>query len=398
MAEVPELRRSILTPARLLIGSLLLGGGIVALGLLFGGGSANAAEHPTPDPLGGIVATVDSVAGGVGQTAGAVVSAVVPDAPAVVSGAPAAAVPVAAAPGAAAPTAAAPTPAAPTPVQSMVVQVVQPVAHVVQHVAATAPVEAVTSPVAQAADQVVAAAAPTSIVPASASGTAGGSAQGAIAPTSPAPASSASASPAPNTQAPDAQAPFPRFSLTRLLSAPLSLVSTVLTGRPVSTLTAPVTATADRLLSAVAGTVVGTVQPLATLSAPDPAAEPSVIAPVGVQPAASSVASATPVAAVVRTAPDLHARDAAPAAPMTAPGSTTLGGTPRGSDLPSPGSPSGVLGTSPTGASAGGYNSGVAALGGGPASLAVSVSARAGLPADDDLPTSPLFDHDISPD
>lgn len=122
MVDVPEVRRSSLTPLRLLIGALVLGGGVTVLGLLFGGGSANAAEPPAPDPLGSVVSSLTT---GVGETAHAVTSAVAP--------------------------------ALPAPVRSTVAQVVQPVTQVVDHVAEATPVAAVVTPVAATVDKVVAA-------------------------------------------------------------------------------------------------------------------------------------------------------------------------------------------------------------------------------------------------
>ncbi len=122
MVDVPEVRRSSLTPLRLLIGSLILGGGVTVLGLLFGGGSANAAEPPAPDPLG---SAVSSLTTGVGETAHAVTSAVAP--------------------------------ALPAPIRSTVTQLVQPVTQVVDRVAESTPVAAVVTPVAATVDKVVAA-------------------------------------------------------------------------------------------------------------------------------------------------------------------------------------------------------------------------------------------------
>lgn len=119
--DVPE-RRSSFTPLRLLIGALVLGGGVTALGLIFGGGGANAAEPPAPDPLGSVVS---SVTGTVGGTAQAVTSAVAP--------------------------------ALPDPVRATVAQLVQPVTQVFDHAAEAAPVAAVVTPVASTVDQVVAA-------------------------------------------------------------------------------------------------------------------------------------------------------------------------------------------------------------------------------------------------
>ncbi|MFE4949112.1 hypothetical protein ACFQ9V_03305 [Leifsonia sp. NPDC056665] len=311
--DVPEVRRSSLAPARLLIGSLVLGGGIVALGLLFGGGTANAAEAPAPGPLGGVVATVVSV-----------------------------------------------TPAAPAPVREVAAQVVQPVASVVQQVAAAAPVEAVVSPVAQVADRVVAA--PVELV-------------------------------APAAGTPASQAPAPQTALARTLTAPLTLVTSVLANHPVSTLTAPIAAAADGVLAGVAGVVVGTVRPLAVPGVTGPAREQSVIPSNDVQPAVAlaSAAAASTVRAVAPYSPA--------STPTTGATSARLADAPNPDQgMPSPGTPSGALGTSPAAAQAGGYSSGFATLGGSAAWPAAVVSVRAGLPADDDLPTSPGFDHDISPD
>ncbi|MFE4468382.1 hypothetical protein ACFRFH_06140 [Leifsonia sp. NPDC056824] len=327
---------------RLLIGSLVLGSGIVALGLLFGGGTANAAEAPAPGPLGGVVATVASV-----------------------------------------------TPAAPAPVREVAAQVVQPVASVVQQVAAAAPVEAVVNPVAHAAGRVVAA--PVELVaPAAAVPAAGGGTTGAETSTS---GASAQVADAPASQAPALQTALARLPLMGTLAAPLTQVTSVLANHPVSTLTAPIAAAADGVLAGVAGLVVGTVRPLAVPGAAGPGGEQTAIPLVDVQPA---VAPAS--AAVERTV-----RAVAPYSPASVPtagaASALLADAPyRDSDVPSPGNPSGVLGTSPGAAQSGGYSSGFATLGGSPAWPATAASVRAGLPADDDLPTSPVFDHDISPD
>ncbi|MEN2741333.1 hypothetical protein ABCS02_26410 [Microbacterium sp. X-17] len=335
MVDVPE-RRSSLTPARLLIGSLVLGGGIVALGMLFGGGTANAAEPPAPSPLGGVVAAVASV-----------------------------------------------TPAAPAPVAEVAAQVVQPVASGVREAAGAAPVEAVVSPVADAADRVVAA--PVELVaPGAATPELGAGAATATAPGAPAQAADTPASPAPAPQTSST------LALVRTLAAPLSPVTSLLANHPVSTLTAPIAAAADGVLAGVAGVVVQTVQPLVPAGVA-PAGEQSALPSVDVQPAVARVAAVSTVRAT--------ASSYSPAsAPATGAPSALLADAPHGdSDVPVPGTPSGVLGTSASGAQAGGYGSGVATLGGN-ASPATALGVRAGLPADDDLPTSPVFDHDISPD
>lgn len=339
MVDVPE-RRSFITPARLLIGSVVLGGGIVALGLLFGGGSANAAEPPAPNPLGGVVASVDSVAAGVGDTAGAAVASV--------------------------------TPAAPVPVREIAAQVAQPVASAVGQVAEAAPVETVVSPVAQAADGAVAAPVEQ------------------VAPVVTTPASGAGAS-APQTSA-------PRHALVSTLGASVALVTSALADHPVSAVTAPITATADGLLAGVAGAAVDAAQPLTVAGAAEPAGEQSAILSGDARPARG--VSSPPASARAATALRAAAPPYVPASGTTpAANSALLGDASRGdSDAPSQGTPSGVMGTSASGGQAGGSGSGVAALGGNAASLLSALSLSAGLPADDDLPSSPVFDHDSSPD
>ncbi len=334
--DVPE-RRSSLGPARLVIGSLVLGGGIVALGMLFGGGTANAAEPPAPSPLGGVVAAVASVA-----------------------------------------------PAAPVPVADVAGQVVQPVASDVREAAGAAPVEAVVSPVADAADRVVAApvelVAPVAATPASGGGAATATASGASAQAPEAPASPA---PAPQTSL--------TLGLVRTLAAPLAPVTSLLANHPVGTLTAPIAAAADGVLAVVAGVVADTVQPLAVPVGAAPAGEQSAAPSVDVQPAVARVTAA----GTARAPASSHSPASAPA--FGAP-SALLADAPHGdSDVPVPGTPSGVLGTSASGVQAGGHGSGVAALGGS-ASPGTALGVRAGIPADDDLTTSPVFDHDISPD
>ncbi|MFP3467285.1 hypothetical protein [Leifsonia sp. SIMBA_070] len=124
MPEVAlEPRRSILTPARVLVGSLIAGAGLTVLGFLAGGPAASAAEPaPPPSP---VTALVSNVTGGVGDVVGSVTQTVAP--------------------------------ALPHHVQSAVSAVVTPVTSAVDHVVEQAPVGAVVQPVAAAVDQVVAA-------------------------------------------------------------------------------------------------------------------------------------------------------------------------------------------------------------------------------------------------
>jgi hypothetical protein len=182
------------------------------------------------------------------------------------------------------------------------------------------------------------------------------------------------------------------------LVPPLSLVTAVLADHPVSTLTAPIASAADQVVAGIAGAVVNTVTPVTV----PPGSGQS-----GGGPSASGPpldAAAPPPAAVLPFAAATSGfdawREALPAAaPASGAVSGSSGGAPGGgSDLPSPGSPSGVLSAGSAGSAGPGSAPGFAALGGNGAGLASALGARAGLPADDDLPTAPVFDHDISPD
>jgi hypothetical protein len=132
----PDTRGRHLGPARLLIGSVIVGAGIAVLGFFLGGNSASAAE-PTPPP----VPAAHSLGGSVGSAvsgADSVVSSTVSK----VSGTVGAVVqPV--------------TAALPQPVPQAVATVTAPVVDAVQDVAASAPASQVITPVSSAVDGVV---------------------------------------------------------------------------------------------------------------------------------------------------------------------------------------------------------------------------------------------------
>jgi hypothetical protein len=135
VVEQAEERRSLLTPARLLAGSLMGGAGIALLGFLFGGASASAAEPAPSEPV------AHSVLSSVGSLASEV-SGAVPDTVGQVAEPVAAAVrPVVA--------------VAPAPVRQAVSTVTTPVTDAVQDVSAASPVTAVVSPVTEAVDSTV---------------------------------------------------------------------------------------------------------------------------------------------------------------------------------------------------------------------------------------------------
>jgi hypothetical protein len=130
VVEQAEERRSLLTPARLLAGSLIGGAGIALLGFLFGGASASAAEPAPSEPLthSAVGSLVSEVAGAVSGTVGQVAESV----PAVVR-------PVAAV----------------APVRQAVSAVTTPVTDAVQDGAAASPVTVVVSPVTTAVDGIL---------------------------------------------------------------------------------------------------------------------------------------------------------------------------------------------------------------------------------------------------
>jgi hypothetical protein len=135
VVELAEERRSLLTPARLLAGSLIGGAGIALLGFLFGGASASAAEPAPSEPVAhsvlGSVGSLDSeIAGAVPDTVGQVAEPVA-----------AALRPVVA--------------VVPAPVRQAVSTVTTPVTDAVQDVAAASLVTAVVSPVTEAVDSTV---------------------------------------------------------------------------------------------------------------------------------------------------------------------------------------------------------------------------------------------------
>jgi hypothetical protein len=135
VVEQAEERRSFLTPARLLAGSLVGGAGIALLGFLFGGAPASAAEPAPSEPvahsvLGSAGSLVAEVAGAVPDTAGQVAEPV-----------PAAVRPVVA--------------VVPAPVRQAVSTVTTPVTDAVQDVAAASPATAVVSPVTETVNSMV---------------------------------------------------------------------------------------------------------------------------------------------------------------------------------------------------------------------------------------------------
>ncbi|WP_431278940.1 hypothetical protein [Leifsonia poae] len=138
--EQADGRRSFLTPARLLAGSLIGGAGIALLGFFFGGATASAAEPAPPEPathsvlesVGSLVTRVDGAVSGVvssvtspvGEVASAVVRPVANSLPA--------------------------------PTRRVASSVVAPVATGIADIVASAPVSQVTAPVTGAVDAVVA--------------------------------------------------------------------------------------------------------------------------------------------------------------------------------------------------------------------------------------------------
>ena len=133
--ETAEERRSFLTPARLLVGSLIGGAGIALLGFFLGGTSASAAEPAPSDPA---AHSVLSAAGSVVSEVGGVV--------------PGAVAPVVDVAGTAARAASAVVPA---PVHHAVSPATAPVASAVRAVAAVPPVTQVVSPLTTAVDDVL---------------------------------------------------------------------------------------------------------------------------------------------------------------------------------------------------------------------------------------------------
>jgi hypothetical protein len=135
VVEQAQERRSLLTPARLLAGSLIGGAGIALLGFLFGGASASAAEPAPSEPvthsvLSSVGSLVSEVAGAGSGTVGQVAEPVA-----------AAARPVAA--------------VVPAPVRQAVSTATTPVTDAVKDVAAASPVTVAVSPVTTAVDGIV---------------------------------------------------------------------------------------------------------------------------------------------------------------------------------------------------------------------------------------------------
>ena len=80
MLEAADELHGRFTPARVLIGSLLIGTGLTVLGFLLGGSPSSAAEPaPPPGPVGALVSSATAEAG---QTVGSITGAVAPALPA----------------------------------------------------------------------------------------------------------------------------------------------------------------------------------------------------------------------------------------------------------------------------------------------------------------------------
>jgi hypothetical protein len=120
--DAAQTRHHTLTPARVLIGSLVAGAGLTVLGFFFGGTSASAAEPAPVSPIGSVVSSATQ---GLGDTVSSVTAAVAPVLPA--------------------------------PAQQTVSAVATPVVQTVDRVVAQAPVASVVAPVASTVDAVVAA-------------------------------------------------------------------------------------------------------------------------------------------------------------------------------------------------------------------------------------------------
>jgi hypothetical protein len=341
-AETTTRRPAPLRLVRLLGFSGLAAIGMVGLGLAFSSTSASAAEAPS-SLLGDVTSAVGQVAGSLdapvataGQTAGGAVSQVTDVAVRATAVAP--------------------------PVQQVVQAAAPVVPQTVQHVAAAAPVSSVVAPVAQTVDQVVAA---------------------------------------------------------------VPVVSAVTGPAPVSTVTDPLTGVVDGGLAAVgdsasapAAPIVGpegvTPRPGVTLPASDAltggaedadgidglgADGADVITAASVADAATVAADATDAVTILRariTAGQASATDAT-AVPLA----PTPGPTPRpaGDDHGTPALPSSTGGGANGQASGGGAAGGAVALDATRASQLPGLAVSAGsADGDDDLPSTPAYDTDSSPD
>ncbi|WP_223693197.1 hypothetical protein [Leifsonia poae] len=134
MEEAAVERPSFLTPARLVVGSLVGGAGIALLALFFGGSAAHAAEPAPPPPAHSLLSGVGSLVSGVDDTVSSVVGHVGTTLGAVTA-------PVAT--------------VVPAPVQNVVSTVTTPVTDVLHNVAAATPVSHIVTPVTSAVDSVL---------------------------------------------------------------------------------------------------------------------------------------------------------------------------------------------------------------------------------------------------
>ncbi|MBD8540264.1 hypothetical protein [Frigoribacterium sp. CFBP 8751] len=341
-AETPTRRPASLRLVRLLGLSGLAAIGMVGLGLAFSSTSASADEAPS-SLLGGVTSAVGQVAGSldapvvaVGQTAGGAVSQVTDVAVQATAVAP--------------------------PVQQVVKAAAPVVPQVVQQVAAAAPVSAVVAPVAQTVDQVVAA---------------------------------------------------------------VPVVSAVTGPAPVSTVTDPLTGVVDEGLAAVGDSAAAPATPIVPPVVPegvtprpgltlpashaltDAAAGDDGIDLLGVVGAdvvtAASVADAATEAtdAVTTLRAQIAAGPATGADVTTVPLAPTQGPTPRpaGDDHGSPALPSSTGGSANGQATGGGAAGGAVALDATRASQLPGLAVSAGsADGDDDLPSTPAYDTDSSPD
>jgi len=341
-AETTTRRPASLRLVRLLGLSGLAAIGMVGLGLAFSSTSASADEAPS-SLLGGVTSAVGQVAGSldapvaaVGQTAGGAVSQVTDVAVQATAVAP--------------------------PVQQVVKAAAPVVPQAVQQVAAAAPVSAVVAPVAQTVDQVVAA---------------------------------------------------------------VPVVSAVTGPAPVSTVTDPLTGVVDEGLTAVGDSAAAPATPIVPPVVPegvtprpgltlpasdaltDAAAGDDGIDLLGVVGAdvvtAASVADAATEAtdAVTTLRAQIAAGPATGADVTTVPLAPTQGPTPRpaGDDHGSPALPSSTGGSANGQASGGGAAGGAVALDATRASQLPGLAVSAGsADGDDDLPSTPAYDTDSSPD
>lgn len=342
-AETTTRRPAPLRLVRLLGLSGLAAVGLVGLGLAFSSTSASADEAPS-SLLGGVTSAVGQVAGSldapvaaVGQTAGGAVSQVTGVAVQATAVAP--------------------------PVQQVVKAAAPVVPQVVQHVAAPAPVSSVVAPVARTVDQVVAA---------------------------------------------------------------VPVVSAVAGPAPVATVTDPLTGVVDDGLAAVGDSAAGPATPIVPPVAPEgvtprpggdvtahgavPGADPDAVsasvdglAAVGPDAAAEFDASSTMSAGSSDALATLRDRIASGSTLVTDSGTEPLAPapahSPSGDDHGAPALPSTTGGSANGQASGGGAAGGAVALDATRASQLPGLAVSAGsADGDDDLPSTPAYDTDSSPD